>query len=116
MTAIGCMVCWPIRLDAGDKAGLPMLREVIKYDAVSNSFADIYVRKTGSEPEQVAATERELRAAISNPNQQHAYPAKYMLGFSFYRDRMKDPAKAGVVLRDVDEGDPPITTDILANA
>ena len=88
-------------LRSDDKArGLPMLAEVIKHDAVSNSFADIFARENGTEPEQVAATERTLRDALrSNPRDGHYL--RYLLGFRVYRDRMKDDAKVRAVFREL---------------
>ena len=88
-------------LRSGDKArALPMLAEVIKHDAVSNSFADVYVRGNGTEPEQVAATERVLRDALS-ANPRDAHYLRYLLGFRVYRDRMKDDARVRPVFREL---------------
>ena len=88
-------------LRAGDKArGLGILAEVIKHDARSYSFAETFVKESGSEPERFAATEQALRQAIA-ANADDACYLRYVLGFKFYRDLMKDDGKARVVFRDL---------------
>lgn len=84
-----------------------LFREVMMHQAATHGAASNYVSYSGSEPQQLKTIERDLRAAISRPDQAHAYYAKYILGFSLYRDRMKDPAKARAVLRDLLTKDPP---------
>jgi len=86
---------------SGDKArGLQMLAEVIKHDATSHSFADIYAREGTTKPEQVAATERVLRDALRS-NRRDGHYLRYLLGYRIYRDRMKDDAKVRAVFREL---------------
>jgi len=93
--------------DGDGERARQLFREVMMHQAATHSAASNYVRYSGSEPKDLAEIEKDLRAAIRGPEQQDAYYAKYILGFSLYRDRIKDPAKARAVLREMVTDDPP---------
>lgn len=75
---------------------IPLLAE----DPATNGNAQIYVRDNGTEPPQLAETERQLLHAI-NQNKPGTYFLRYALAFDLYRDRLRDNAKAKAVLREL---------------
>lgn len=93
--------------DGDPELARDLFQQVMMHRAAVHSAAQNYVRRTGTEPADLAAAERTLRAAIKAPTQKEAYYARYALGFSLYRDRLKDEAKARAVLREMLLNDPP---------
>ena len=94
-------------------AAISLLSKVLAFDAVTNDAGRVYVDQNGTEPDRLAETERVLREAISTNEKQAAY-LRYVLGFSLYRDRMKDLDKTRAVLRDLVEKSP--TNDAYSRA
>ena len=77
-----------------------LLRNVLQHDATTNNAAQLFVQTNGSEPQQIADTERVLRDAL-NKNSRHAAYIRYTLAFSLYRDRLKDTEKTRGMLREL---------------
>ena len=86
--------------DKQPKQGLQLLREVLPHDAYSHGNASAFVRENGSEPAQVADSERVLRSALQQ-NKKDAWYLRYVLAFDIYRDRMKNEAKTMQMLREM---------------
>lgn len=85
----------------GDKVkGLAISRELLPFDAVSQSSAQAFVREFATEPAKYAECEQVLRDAISK-NARDAYYLRYALGLDLFRDRVKDEAKARQVMREL---------------
>ena len=85
----------------GDKAkGLAVIRELLPFDAVSQSGAQAFVREFAIDPAKYAECEQILRDAITK-NPRDAYYLRYALGIDLLRDRVKDEAKARQVMREM---------------
>lgn len=82
-----------------------MFRTLLPAAPLAQSVASYFVQLNGNEPEQLADTEKALREAIAK-NPKDVWFLRYQLGFSLYRDRMKDNAKAKQVLREMLEQSP----------
>jgi lipopolysaccharide biosynthesis regulator YciM len=90
-----------VALRDGDKPkGIALLREVIPFDAVSQSAAQSFVREFAIEPTKFAECEQVLRDAITK-NPRDGYYLRYALGIDLLRDRVKDDAKARQVMREL---------------
>lgn len=90
--------------------GVALLAELLPEDAVTNSNAQVYLNHVGSEPAQLAQAEQVLLAALER-NPRHAAYLRYVLAFSLYRDRLKDPARCRQMLRELVSRSP--TNDYL---
>lgn len=77
-----------------------LLKSILVDDPVTNSNAQVFVRENSAEPAQLADSEQTLLQAI-NQNKPGVYYLRYALAFDVYRDRVKDPAKTKVVLREL---------------
>jgi len=86
-------------------AAKTLLRSVLVHDATTNNAAQLFVETNGSEPEQLADTERVLRDALRK-NIRHAAYLRYTLAFPLYRDRLKDTEKTRGMLRELIEQSP----------
>ena len=86
-------------------AAKTLLRSVLAYDAATNNAAQLFVETNGTEPSQLADTERVLRDAL-NKNTRHAAYLRYTLAFPLYRDRLKNPEKTRGILRELIERSP----------
>ncbi len=94
-------------LEEGDVSrGLTILKTLLIYDPAYNNNASAFITHNGSEPNQLQATERELLAAINKAQRDRAY-LRYLTGFTLYRDRLKDNAKARQILRQMLSDSPP---------
>lgn len=80
--------------------GVAILATLLSEDPVFNSNAAIFVRENGSEPAQLADSEKKLLAALAK-NPPGAYYLRYVLAFDLYRDRVKDLAKAKAMAREL---------------
>ncbi len=81
-------------------AAKTLLRNVLVHDAKTNNAAQLFVETNGTEPKQLADTERVLRDAL-NKNTRHAAYIRYTLAFPLYRDRLKDTEKTRGMLREL---------------
>ena len=86
-------------------AAKALLRNVLGLDALTNNAAQVFVETNGSEPAQLADSERVLRDAI-NKNSRHAAYLRYTIAFALYRDRIKDIEKTRSTLRELIERSP----------
>ena len=86
-------------------AAKALLRNVMTLDALTNNAAQLFVEMNGSEPAQLADSERVLRDALKKNPRYSAY-IRYTLAFPLYRDRVKDIEKTRGVLRELIEGSP----------
>ena len=86
-------------------AAKALLRNVLNIDALTNNAAQVFVETNGSEPAQLADSERVLRDAV-NKNSRHAAYLRYTLAFALYRDRIKDIEKTRSTLRELIERSP----------
>ena len=94
-------------LEEGDVSrGLTILKTLLTHDPAYNNNASSFITHNGSEPNQLQATERELLNAIQNAQRDQAY-LRYITGFTLYRDRLKDNAKARQMLRQMLSDNPP---------
>lgn len=84
---------------------MKLFRTLLSVAPHAHSVASTFVQLNGTEPEQLADTETALREAIAKKPKDVWY-LRYQLGFSLYRDRMKDDAKARQVLREMLEQSP----------
>lgn len=84
---------------------LAMFRTLLPVAPQAQSVASYFVQLNGSEPEKLADTEKALREAIAK-QPKNVWYLRYQLGFSVYRDRLKDNAKAKQVLRELLEQSP----------
>ncbi|MDA1051825.1 MAG: tetratricopeptide repeat protein [Planctomycetota bacterium] len=82
-----------------------MFRTLLSTAPLSQSVASYFVQLNGTEPEQLADTEKALLEAIAK-NPKDVWFLRYQLGFTLYRDRLKDNAKAKQVLREMLEQSP----------
>ena len=82
-----------------------MFRTLLPAAPQAQSVASYFVQLNGNEPPQLADTDKALREAIAK-NPKNVWYLRYQLGFSVYRDRMKDNAKAKQVLRELLEKSP----------
>ncbi len=84
-----------------DKArAVQLLSMILADDPLTNNNASVFVRENGDEPVQLADTEQKLQQAIAK-NKPGIHYLRYVLAFDLYRDRVKDNAKAKVILRDL---------------
>ncbi len=83
----------------GKAKGLDLLEKLLAFEARYHNSASVFVRTNGTQPAQLAETERVLLSAIEK-NEKDAWYLRYVLGFELYRDRMKNPGKARRVLRE----------------
>ena len=86
-------------------AAKSLLRNVLSLDAITNNAAQLFVEQNGSEPAQLADSERVLREALKKNNRHAAY-IRYTLAFPLYRDRLKDIEKTRAILRELIERSP----------
>ena len=86
--------------DADKPKGLAIVREMLPFDAVSQSSAQAFVREFATEPAKYAECEQILRDAIAK-NPRDAYYLRYVLGLDLLRDRVKDEARARQVMREL---------------
>jgi len=86
--------------DADKVKGLALVRELLPFDAVSQSAAQVFVRELAADPAHYAECEQVLRDAIGK-NTRDAHYLRYALGIDLFRDRVKDEAKARQVLREL---------------
>ena len=86
-------------------AAKTLLRNVLVHDAKTNNAAQLFVETNGTEPNQLADTERVLRDAL-NKNTRHAAYIRYTLAFPLYRDRLKDTEKTRGMLRELIQRSP----------
>lgn len=99
---------------------LKIFRELLAVAPATHSVSSYFVQLNGSEPAQLKNSEAALRKAIvdcekNNPKQ--VWRLRYDLGFSLYRDRLKDIPKAKAVLRELLEKSPTNdghTTNVIA--
>ena len=90
----------------GNKArSLELFRSLLPDAPYVQSCATHFLQLNGTEPAQLADSERTLRAAI-NKHPKDVWYLKYQLAFGLYRDRMKDNARAKQVLREMIEQSP----------
>ena len=82
-----------------------LFRTLLDAAPQAQSVASYFIQLNGSEPDRLADTEKALREAIAK-NPKNVWYLRYQLGFSLYRDRMKDDAKAKQVLREMLEQSP----------
>ena len=81
---------------------LQLLSSLLEHDAITNSNASVFVRINGTEPAQLAASEKVLRQAVArNPHPAHVTYLRYVLALELLRDRVKDLPKAQQVCRDL---------------
>jgi len=80
--------------------GTALLAELLPEDAATNSNAQVYLNNAGSEPAQLAQAEQVLLSALER-NPRHAAYLRYVLAFSLYRDRLRDPARSRQMLREL---------------
>ncbi|MGZ0164493.1 MAG: tetratricopeptide repeat protein, partial [Planctomycetales bacterium] len=83
---------------------LKLFRTLLAVSPATHSVSSYFVQLNGSEPAQLKDSETALKAAIvacekNNPKQ--VWRLRYDLGYSLYRDRMKDIPKAKAVLREM---------------
>lgn len=86
-----------------------LFRSLLPLAPQTHSVASYFYQLNGYEEAQLKNTEQALLAAIpqcEKNNPQQAWYLRYILGFSVYRDRMKDNAKAKAVLRQLVEKSP----------
>jgi len=86
-------------------AAKTLLRNVLAIDAMTNNAAQLFIQTNGSEPGQLADSERVLRDAI-NKNAKHAAYLRYTLAFPLFRDRIKDIEKTRRVLQELVDRSP----------
>lgn len=80
---------------------LQLLAALLPHDSITNSNASVYARVNGTEPAQLAETEKVLRQAIAqNPRPADVTYLRYVLALELLRDRVKDFTKAQQVCRD----------------
>lgn len=91
--------------DKEDAKALALMRELLPFDAYTNSIATHFVRLNGTEPDKMAESEKVLLDALKK-NSAHAAYIRWALGFELYRDRMKDVAKAKLTIRDLVNNSP----------
>ncbi|MBP87766.1 MAG: hypothetical protein CMJ64_13760 [Planctomycetaceae bacterium] len=84
---------------------LAMFRTLLPVAPQAQSVASHFLQLNGNEPEKLADTEKALREAIAK-KPKNVWYLRYQLGFTVYRDRMKDNAKAKQVLRELVEQSP----------
>jgi len=86
-----------------------LFRSLLPLAPQTHSVASYFYQLNGYEESQLKDTEQALLAAIpqcEKNNPQQVWYLRYTLGFSVYRDRMKDDAKAKAVLRQLVEKSP----------
>lgn len=82
-----------------------VFRDLLTKNPLAHSAASYFVQLNGTEPDQLADTEKTLLAAIAQ-NPPNVWFLRYQLAFAVYRDRLKDNAKAKQVLREMIEESP----------
>ncbi|MBL8826337.1 MAG: tetratricopeptide repeat protein [Planctomycetaceae bacterium] len=88
-------------LRANDKPkALALMRELLVEDAVSNGIGSAFVRENGTEPANLADTEKTLLDAIGKNRAQAGY-LRYTLALEVYRDRLKNLDRARAVGREL---------------
>ena len=95
--------------DKDPARALALFRTLLPVLPATHGVASYFVSLNGTEPAQIQNTEQAILAAIpqceqKNPSQ--VWALRYYLGFSVYRDQMKDNAKAKQVLRQMVEKSP----------
>ncbi|MBI1314765.1 tetratricopeptide repeat protein [bacterium] len=86
-----------------------LFRSLLPLAPQTHSVASYFYQLNGYEEAQLKDTEKALLQAIpqcEKNNPQQVWYLRYILGFSVYRDQMKDPAKAKAVLRELVEKSP----------
>lgn len=88
---------------------LKLFRQLLSVLPQTHSVASYFIQLNGTEPAQLKDTETALRQAIplcekNNPAQ--AWYLRYQLGFTVYRDRLKDIPKAKAMIREMIEKSP----------
>ena len=101
----------------GDKAqARDIYSQVMMHQAATHSAANNFVtlaevdqagEADGANEAKYKAMEKKLLEAIRAPTQTQAYYARYALGFTLYRDRLKDTPRARNVLREMLLNNPP---------
>jgi TolA-binding protein len=93
------------RREENNERALAMFRTLLPVAPQAQGGASNFIQLNGTEPEKLADTEKALREAIAK-NPKNVWYLRYQLGFTVYRDRMKDNAKAKQVLRELLEQSP----------
>jgi len=84
---------------------LEILAEVLPFEAIANTNAQVFVREMGTDPAKMAETEKVLKDAISKNARQAAY-LRFVLATDLYRDRIKDLNKMRDMFRELLEKSP----------
>ena len=95
--------------DKDPARALALFKTLLPVMPATHSVASYVVSLSGTEPAQVKAAEQALLAAIpqcEQRNPKQVWALRYYLGFTVYRDRMKDNAKAKAMLRQFIEKSP----------
>ena len=81
-----------------EQKAVQILEQCLPHDAQSHSAAQYFVQWNGTEPERLKHSEKVLQSAIAK-NEKHRPYLRYILGFTLYRDRIKDEAKTRQTLK-----------------
>lgn len=97
------------RREQNNERALKLFRQLLGVVPATHSVSSYFVQLNGTEPEQLKDSEQALKAAIpvcekNNPKQ--VWRLRYDLGYSLYRDRLKDIPKAKAALREMVEKSP----------
>ena len=83
---------------------LKLFRQLLAVSPATHSVSSYFVQLNGTEPEQLKDSEAALKQAIvdcEKNNPQQVWRLRYDLGFTLYRDRLKDIPNAKAVLREM---------------
>ncbi|MCA9175308.1 MAG: tetratricopeptide repeat protein [Planctomycetales bacterium] len=101
------LLAYSYNRDGDQPRARQLFQQLMQHQAGTHSAATNFIAYSGAEPADLATVEKELRSALTAATQTQPDHIQYALGFNLYRDRLKDPAKARVVLREMLEQNPP---------
>ena len=90
--------------EKNSEKALRLFKGLLPVSPATHSVSSYFVQLNGSEPEQLKDSETALKAAVAaceKNSPQQVWRLRYDLGFTLYRDRMKDIPKAKTVLREM---------------